>query len=137
MIAFHMFCHEKPGEAARIARAPLERYIKTLVTSATDWIEGTSSADYPGYDKLIEKIKNDTFEANVESGAAWIGTPDEIAAQIRAFGERSGPFEIASLQVNFNDIALELGRPFDEALRGSGDAAVPSGAGLACRGDRG
>lgn len=107
MLAFHMFVHEQPGAAAAIARAPLNRYIASLVAAASDWTEGTSSADYAGYDKIIAKLKGDSFETQVAEGSAWVGTPAEIIQQIRTFVKRSGPFEIASLQVNFNDLPRE------------------------------
>jgi len=104
MLAFHMFVHEQPGRAAAIARGPLNRYIASLVAAASDWTAGTSSADYPGYDKIIAKLKGDSFETQVAEGSAWVGTPAELIEQIRTFRKRSGPFEIASLQVNFNNL---------------------------------
>ena len=107
MLASHMFVHEQPGRAAEIARGPLNRYIRSLVDAASDWTEGASSADYPGYDKIIAKLKADSFESQVAEGSAWVGTPAEIIAQIEKFTARSGPFEIASLQVNFNDMPLD------------------------------
>ena len=36
------------------------------------------------------------------SGAAWVGTPDEIARTVARMNEDFGGFEPASLQVNFN-----------------------------------
>jgi alkanesulfonate monooxygenase SsuD/methylene tetrahydromethanopterin reductase-like flavin-dependent oxidoreductase (luciferase family) len=108
MLAFHMFVHEEPGEAARIARGPLNRYIASLVDAASDWTTGASSADYPGYDKIIAKLKGDSFETQVEEGSAFVGTPEEVTQQLRTFIARSGPFEVASLQVNFNDLPAEL-----------------------------
>jgi alkanesulfonate monooxygenase SsuD/methylene tetrahydromethanopterin reductase-like flavin-dependent oxidoreductase (luciferase family) len=107
MLAFHMFVHETPGEAAAIARAPLNRYIRSLVDAASDWTGGASSADYPGYEGIIAKLKGDSFESQVAEGSAWVGTPAEIIDQIRRFAARSGPFEIASLQVNFNDLPVD------------------------------
>jgi alkanesulfonate monooxygenase SsuD/methylene tetrahydromethanopterin reductase-like flavin-dependent oxidoreductase (luciferase family) len=107
MLAFHMCCHETPGEAARIARDPLNRYIRSLVDAASDW-GSESSAAYPGYDAILAKLAADDFEKQVASGSAWVGTPAEIADQIRTFLDRSGPFEIASLQVNFNDLPLDV-----------------------------
>ncbi len=111
MLAFHMFCHEDRAAAAQIARAPLERYLRSLVEAAGDWTEGTSSADYPGYDKIIAGLAKETFESQVEKGAAWIGTPADICAQIAEYQKLVGGFEIASLQVNFNTLA------FDDARR--------------------
>ena len=106
MLAFHMFCHADRAQAAVIARAPLERYLKSLVEAASDWTAGTSSADYPGYDKIIAGLARETFDSQIEKGAAWIGTPADIRQQIADYDRKVGGFEIASLQVNFNTLAL-------------------------------
>jgi natural product biosynthesis luciferase-like monooxygenase protein len=104
MLAFHMFCHEDGTKAREIARTPFTSYLNSLVDASSDWTEGLSSADYPGYDKLIAQLKAASMERMIENGSAWIGTPDEIIGTIRRFQE-SCPFEQASLQVNFNVIA--------------------------------
>jgi alkanesulfonate monooxygenase SsuD/methylene tetrahydromethanopterin reductase-like flavin-dependent oxidoreductase (luciferase family) len=110
MLAFHMFCHEDSKRAREIAREPLNRYLKSLVAAASDWT-GMSSKDYPGYDKIIAGIANESFETQTAKGAAWVGTPAEIRKTIAEFEESAGSFEIASIQVNFNTISYE------EALR--------------------
>ena len=69
--------------------------------SAGEWTKGISSKDYRGYDESIEKMKAFNLEGQIESGGAWIGTPDEIKSIIRRFEDRIGPFEHASLQINF------------------------------------
>jgi alkanesulfonate monooxygenase SsuD/methylene tetrahydromethanopterin reductase-like flavin-dependent oxidoreductase (luciferase family) len=122
MLAFHMFCHEDRAAAHAVARAPLERYLRSLVEAASDWTGGLSSADYPGYDRIIETLRKETFESQIASGSAWIGTPGEIAAQIEAFIARVGPFESASLQVNFNTIGIEDAIP---SVRLFSDAVMP------------
>ena len=122
MLAFHMFCHEDRAAAQAIARAPLERYLRSLVEAASDWTAGLSSADYPGYDRIIDGLRKETFESQVASGSAWIGTPADIAAQIEAFIARVGRFESASLQVNFNTIAIEDAIP---SVRLFSDAVMP------------
>ena len=104
MIAFHMFCHEDADEAVRIARDPLNRYLKSIVDAASDWTTGTTSKDYANYGAMIAKLKEDTFETNVANGAAWVGTPKQIRKQIADYREQVGDFESASLQVNFNTI---------------------------------
>jgi alkanesulfonate monooxygenase SsuD/methylene tetrahydromethanopterin reductase-like flavin-dependent oxidoreductase (luciferase family) len=104
MLAFHMFCHPDQAEAERIAREPLNRYLRSLVTAASDWLQGETSADYPGYDKIITALSLETFETQVEKCAAWIGTPECILDTVQGYRRLIGDFEIASLQVNFNDI---------------------------------
>ena len=106
MLAFHMFCHADQAEAERIARAPLERYLRSLVAAASDWLGGESSADYPGYDKIIAALAGETFDTQVEKCAAWVGTPECILDTIASYQRQVGGFEIASLQVNFNDLPL-------------------------------
>jgi natural product biosynthesis luciferase-like monooxygenase protein len=105
MMALHMFCHEDPDEAVRIAKDPINRYLAGLVDAASDWATASTKA-YPGYDKLIAKLAQDNFESQVEQGSAIVGTPQQIVEQLRTFIDRVGEFEIASLQVNFSDLPL-------------------------------
>ena len=107
MLAFHMFCHEDGERAREIARAPLNNYLRSLVDAAGEWIDGLSSKDYPGYDKVIAKLKDSSMESMVASGAAWIGSPREIGETISNLTRDYGTFEHASLQINFNVIARE------------------------------
>jgi len=102
MLAFHMFCAESEAEAVRVAREPLNRYLRTLVAAASDWTEGLNSKDYPNYDKIIAGLAKETFESQVAKGAAWVGTPARILDQVHAYQSLVGGFESASMQVNFN-----------------------------------
>jgi alkanesulfonate monooxygenase SsuD/methylene tetrahydromethanopterin reductase-like flavin-dependent oxidoreductase (luciferase family) len=123
MLAFHMYCHEDRDEAIRIGREPMNRYLKTLVDAARDWTRGASSADYKGYAELIDMLDKETFESQVDKGAAWVGTPDELTAQIEAYDAAVGGFEDASLQVNYNTIS------YDEAahsVRLFGEKVIPN-----------
>jgi natural product biosynthesis luciferase-like monooxygenase protein len=107
LLAFAMFCHHDRDEARRIAREPMMRYLASLLDAASDWTHGASSKDYPGYDKMIAGIAAETFESQIEKGAAWVGTPDEITEAIRAYQALVGGFEAASLQVNFHALSFE------------------------------
>jgi alkanesulfonate monooxygenase SsuD/methylene tetrahydromethanopterin reductase-like flavin-dependent oxidoreductase (luciferase family) len=80
------------------------------------------SKDYPGYDKLIDALSRETIDSQVKSGAAWIGTPDDIAKQVEDYAVRVGSFESASLQVNFNTVG------YDDAARSArlfGEKVMP------------
>lgn len=67
-------------------------------------------ADYPGWDRIIAELRAETFDSQVEKGAARGGSPADIAEQIGEYDRKDGGFEIASLQVNFNTLALDAAR---------------------------
>jgi natural product biosynthesis luciferase-like monooxygenase protein len=106
MLAFHMFCADSKEKAAAVAREPLNQYLKSIVNAASGWMSGVSSRDYPNYQKMIQSISEETFESQVEKGAAWVGTPEEIRGAIESYDREVGGFESASLQVNFGMIGL-------------------------------
>jgi hypothetical protein len=89
----------------------VNHYLRSLVEAASGWMDGASSNDYPGYDKMIAALGKETFDSVLDAGGAWVGTPDEIAAQAKAYQEQVGGFEVASLQVNFATL------PFADAER--------------------
>ena len=110
MLAFHMFC-DADGDRARAFASPfIDDYLHSLVEAASDWLDGRTSQDYPGYDKVIAKLRESRAADQITSGAAWIGSPEEITGQIRRTQDAFGSYEHASLQVNFNTM------PFDPAL---------------------
>ncbi len=122
MLAFHMLCHRDQQEAENLARAPLERYLKSLVAAASDWTAGAASADYPGYDKIVAALATETFATQVAKSAALVGTPARIIEMVLAYREQVGWFETASLQVNFNDLPLAVA---EASLRLFGETVLP------------
>ena len=110
MLAFHMFCWPDSVGAVEHSRDRVNSYLRSLVDAASDWIAGTTSEDYPGYDKIMAGLAEETFESQVEKGAAWIGTPSQISEQISEYKKLVGEFEVASLQVNFHDMPLKLAK---------------------------
>ena len=106
MLAFHMFC-DADGERARAFACPfIDDYLHSLVEAASDWLDGSTSQDYPGYDRVIAKLRESRAADQIASGAAWIGSPEEIIGQIRNTQQEFGDYEHASLQVNFNMVPL-------------------------------
>ena len=121
MLAFHMLCHEDEAAAVRIARDPLNRYLAAILGAARPWAEGAASKDYPGYDKMYAMLAKESFETQVASGAAWVGSPERIIDQIETYQEAVG-FDSASMQVNFGHI------PYDDAQRSMhlfGEKVIP------------
>ena len=52
-------------------------------------------------------LAKETIETQIEKSAAFIGPPEKLVDQIAEYQEITGGFEIASMQVNFNDLPLE------------------------------
>jgi alkanesulfonate monooxygenase SsuD/methylene tetrahydromethanopterin reductase-like flavin-dependent oxidoreductase (luciferase family) len=106
MIAFHMFCHEDARLAREIARRPFEEYFRALNEGVSDWIHGTTSKDYQGYEKSMRKLAAFTLDGQIESGGAWVGTPTEIGTIIQRVIKHFGEFEHVSLQINFGTLNI-------------------------------
>ena len=107
MLAFHMFC-DADGVRARAFACPfIDDYLHSLVEAASDWLDRRTSEDYPGYEKVIVKLRQSRAADQISSGAAWIGSPEEIVNQIRRTQDAFGSYEHASLQVNFNMVPLD------------------------------
>ncbi len=111
MLAFHMFAHTDAQRAREIAKGPFLGYFKYFAEATADWASGSTSRDYPGYGATMAKVKNVSLEQQIDAGAAWVGTPDQIRTTIKQVVDLVGPFEHASLQVTFGRL------PFEEAQR--------------------
>jgi alkanesulfonate monooxygenase SsuD/methylene tetrahydromethanopterin reductase-like flavin-dependent oxidoreductase (luciferase family) len=107
MLAFHAFCWPNASEASEISRDRIERYMKSIVQAASDW-GNLSSKDYPDYHKVIEAIGRETFHTLLASGGIFVGTPEQICDQISSYQAASGGFEIASLQLLFDDLPYDI-----------------------------
>ena len=132
MLAFHMYCAETAAQAAAVARAPLNQYLKSIVDAASGFLTGVSSRDYPNYQKMIEGLARETFESQLEKGLAWIGTPEEIRGAIDAYHRGIGGFESASLQVNFGMVECPA-RPLAHAMVSALDEPALAMARAGCR----
>jgi hypothetical protein len=51
-----------------------------------------SSADYPGYDKIIAGLAAETFESQVAKCAAWAGTLERILDTVGTYKRQIGEF---------------------------------------------
>lgn len=99
MLSFSM-CTDEDGKAARDAfRPPLNAYLERLVDAASGWLNGASTKDYKGYDRIIASLRDDDFDKQMERGICWAGSPDEVADMIADSSRQTGGFDIASLHV--------------------------------------
>ncbi len=95
------FCYVAEDRAE--ARAGFERitrrYLETFADAIVSW-KGTSSDQYPGYDKMVEGILSTTPDKIIETNSAFVGTPEEVVEQVRQCRDTFGEIE-PSMQINF------------------------------------
>jgi natural product biosynthesis luciferase-like monooxygenase protein len=95
------FCYvaEKSDEARRGFERICKRYLETFGDAVQSW-KGRNESDYPGYDKMVASILATTPDKIVAQGGAFVGSPDEVAAQVKQCIDSFGPIE-PSMQINF------------------------------------
>jgi len=105
------FCYvaENRDEANRGFERICRKYLETFADAVVSW-QGKTSDQYPGYEKMVASILATTPEKIVQQGGAFVGTPDDVAQQIRDCVAAFGPIE-PSMQVSFG------GSKDDEAFR--------------------
>ena len=107
MSSFFMCCAPAREEAIALARGPIGGHQSGLVDAASGWLTGASTKDYPGYDKIIAQLREETFEAMIEKGMAWVGTAADIVEIAREYYRKCGGFEIASLLATPSNMKVE------------------------------
>ncbi len=107
MLAVFMLCHEDREEAIRIAKGPIERHFESIADAVAEHATRAPSPDYQNYDKLVAKMRAETFAGQVAHKAAFVGTPKDLIEQFHEFDTLMGGCDHASLQVNYNDMAYE------------------------------
>jgi len=95
------FCYvaEKRDEAIRGFERICRKYLQTFADAVVSW-QGKTSDQYPGYEKMVASILATTPEKIVQQGGAFVGTPDDVAKQIRDCIDAFGPIE-PSMQISF------------------------------------
>jgi alkanesulfonate monooxygenase SsuD/methylene tetrahydromethanopterin reductase-like flavin-dependent oxidoreductase (luciferase family) len=97
MNTFFMCCMPTREEAMQFGLPASNQHLKGLADSAKEWLAGASTKDYPGYDKLIAHVSNDTAERQVRDGSAFIGTPADIVEMIASYNDKVGGIDSVSL----------------------------------------
>lgn len=99
MNSFIMCCASDRGEAMAAGCAAGNGHLRGLAEAAKEWMQGASTKDYPGYDKMIAHISSDTIENQMGQGIGWIGTPADLVDMIRSYNAKVGGIDSASLLV--------------------------------------
>jgi alkanesulfonate monooxygenase SsuD/methylene tetrahydromethanopterin reductase-like flavin-dependent oxidoreductase (luciferase family) len=107
MNTFLMYCAPTRDQAMAEGLGPCNGHLRGLAGAAQDWLHGASTKDYPGYDKLMAQVANDSAEAQVAKGSAFIGTPADIVEMIQEFNRKVGGLDSISLHFTPADMPVE------------------------------
>jgi len=122
MLACFMYCHEDRAQAIAVAKPRIERHFGSIADAMSEHAGRQISKDYKNYDKMIEKVRAETFESQMHHFAAFVGTPQDIVEQLHEFERAMGGVDQASMQVNFNDMPYELA---EQSVRLFGEKVMP------------
>ena len=108
MNTFFMCCAPTRDEAMAAGLGPCNEHLRGLGSAAKEWLTGASTKDYPGYDKLMEHVLNDSAEKQVQGGSAFIGTPADIVEMLRSYNEKVGGIDSVSLHFTPGNMPVEM-----------------------------
>jgi natural product biosynthesis luciferase-like monooxygenase protein len=108
-MSFHAYVCEDGTQARREARAYMDDYLAKFIQAAAGWNTRVSD-QYKGYEKTVEQLRAITYERVLADTKAFIGDPDEVAAQVRLIRDYYGAVE-PSMQITFGNM------PYERALR--------------------
>ncbi len=108
MLTHNVYCGDSDSDVVETAKQPFNRHLDALIAAARGWGEGVTSKDYPGYERMLEGLRRNDFDAMRAKGLAWCGTPEQICDMIAtAYRDIPGGVDSVSAQVNFHDLPVE------------------------------
>ena len=99
MNSFTTCCAPTRDEAMQTAIEPGNGHLRGLADAAKEWMQGASTKDYPGYDKMIAHISSERIESQITQGVGWVGTPADLVEMIRGYNDKVGGIDSASLLI--------------------------------------
>ncbi|MGB3439319.1 MAG: LLM class flavin-dependent oxidoreductase [Actinophytocola sp.] len=98
-IKYSCYVAENGDEAFAAGRRFEREYMDQMLEAFAAWANTRSSA-YPGYEKVLDQVRQYDFDANVAENKVLVGTPAQVSAQIDQVRAAFGPDLTVSLQFN-------------------------------------
>ncbi|WP_062218166.1 LLM class flavin-dependent oxidoreductase [Streptomyces sp. NBRC 109706] len=80
-VSYHLYVAPDPVEARERAAAHYEAYRELQIEAYSSW-EGVESAQYPGYEKMLDAVRSATFDDLHAAGKVIAGDVDEVTDQL-------------------------------------------------------
>jgi alkanesulfonate monooxygenase SsuD/methylene tetrahydromethanopterin reductase-like flavin-dependent oxidoreductase (luciferase family) len=108
MLTHNVYCGKSEDEAVATAKDAFNGHLAALIAAADGWGKGVTSKDYPGYERMLDGMRANDFDAMRQRNLAWCGTPQDIADMIAAcYRDIPGGVDIVSAQISFHDLPVE------------------------------
>jgi alkanesulfonate monooxygenase SsuD/methylene tetrahydromethanopterin reductase-like flavin-dependent oxidoreductase (luciferase family) len=104
-MSFHLYLAEDGDQAREEAREYLDDYVAKFLLAAEAW-NGRRTAQYRGYEQLTALLRSISYERVLAETKAFVGSPDEVTAQLELIRGYYGEVE-PSLQVNHGNMPPE------------------------------
>jgi alkanesulfonate monooxygenase SsuD/methylene tetrahydromethanopterin reductase-like flavin-dependent oxidoreductase (luciferase family) len=106
-LKYTCYLNEDGALAVRLARHWEQAYMAKMVGAVAAWAT-VRSADYPGYDRLVEKARRYDFDAALAGRKVLAGSPDEVTEQVSTVAGWFGDDLTLSLLFNPGCLPAEL-----------------------------
>jgi alkanesulfonate monooxygenase SsuD/methylene tetrahydromethanopterin reductase-like flavin-dependent oxidoreductase (luciferase family) len=100
--SYSCYLAESEEEALRNGRHYAKQSHAALAAAVSSWSR-TRSDQYPGYEKIVERVGRSDFDRQVRENKTLVGTPDQVREQIESIREAFGEITI-SLQIISGDM---------------------------------
>ncbi len=98
-LKYTCYLDEDPDRAVTLARHYERNYVDKMTSAIAAWAH-IRSADYPGYEQLIDKVKQYDFDQSLAGNKVLAGSPDDVIAQLTTVREWFG--DDLTVSVHFN-----------------------------------
>jgi alkanesulfonate monooxygenase SsuD/methylene tetrahydromethanopterin reductase-like flavin-dependent oxidoreductase (luciferase family) len=106
-LKYTCYLNEDGAYAVELARRWEQAYVEKMIGAVAAWTN-LRSADYPGYDQLVEKARQYDFDSSLASGKVFAGAPDEVIEQVSTVAGWFGHDLTLSLQFNPGCLPADL-----------------------------
>ncbi|MBU8861577.1 MULTISPECIES: LLM class flavin-dependent oxidoreductase [unclassified Micromonospora] len=98
-LKYTCYLAEDASEALAAGRRWEQNYIEKMTGAIASWAT-TSSADYPGYEQLVDKVRRYDFDASLAGHKVLAGNPAQVREQLAVVADWFGRDVTVCLQVN-------------------------------------
>jgi natural product biosynthesis luciferase-like monooxygenase protein len=120
-ISLPFFVHEDRDQAYRLGAIDYEKNTENIAAAVSAWSR-TSSDQYAGYEKILDGLRNTTYDDRIEQHKMIVGNPDDVREQLETIVDWFGDDISIALVTHSGILDVEV---WENALRLFSDRVAP------------